>query len=79
MRRLRPPDAHVAGSDQFFYPELTGIDGLRQEVFALGYHLHWGWSEAMGLEIDERRAYVRLLADVLAEQKAETERAQARA
>jgi hypothetical protein len=27
----------------------------------------------MGLEIDERRAYVRLLADVLAEQKAEQE------
>jgi len=29
----------------------------------------------MGLEIDERQAYVRLLADVLAEQKAEVERA----
>jgi hypothetical protein len=29
----------------------------------------------MGLEIDERRAYVRLLADVLAEQKSEMERA----
>jgi hypothetical protein len=32
----------------------------------------------MGLEIDERRAYVRLLADVLAEQKAEMARAQSR-
>jgi hypothetical protein len=31
----------------------------------------------MGLEIDERRAYIRLLADVLAEQKAELERARA--
>jgi hypothetical protein len=29
----------------------------------------------MGLEIDERRAYVQLLAEVLAEQKAEIERA----
>ena len=29
----------------------------------------------MGLEIDERRAYVRLLTDVLAEQKAEMDRA----
>jgi hypothetical protein len=28
----------------------------------------------MGLEIDERRAFVRLLADVLAEQQAEAER-----
>jgi hypothetical protein len=33
----------------------------------------------MGLEIAERRAYIRLLADVLAEQKAETERARTRA
>jgi len=31
----------------------------------------------MGLEIDERQAYVRLLADVLAEQKAEMDRARA--
>jgi hypothetical protein len=44
-------------------------------VFALGYHLHWSYSESMGLEIDERQAYVRLLAEVLAEQKAEVERA----
>jgi hypothetical protein len=73
VRRLRSSDADLAGSDQFFYSELTGTDRLRQEVFALGYHLHWGWAEAMGLEIDERRAYVRLLADVLAEQKAEQE------
>jgi hypothetical protein len=73
VRRLRPSDAYVAGSDQFFYSELTGTDRLRQEVFALGYHLHWGWAEAMELEIDERRAYVRLLSDVLAEQKAEQE------
>jgi hypothetical protein len=74
VRRLRPPDAHLIGSDRFFYSELTGTDRLRQEVFALGYHLHWGWAEAMGLEIDERRAFVRLLADVLAEQQAEAER-----
>jgi len=43
-------------------------------VFALGYHLHWSYSESMDLEIDERQAYVRLLAEVLAEQKAEVER-----
>ena len=75
---MRPPDAYLAGSDQFFYPELTGADQLRQEVFALGYHLHWSWSDAMALEIGERRAYVRLLADVLAEQKAEMDRANPR-
>jgi hypothetical protein len=44
-------------------------------VFALGYHLHWSYSESMGLEVDERQAYVRLLVEVLAEQKAEVERA----
>lgn len=33
----------------------------------------------MGLEIDERQAYVRLLSEVLAEQKAEMERARAEA
>ncbi|MBB6033492.1 hypothetical protein HNR73_001342 [Phytomonospora endophytica] len=33
----------------------------------------------MGLDIDERRSYVRLLADVLAEQKADMERARAQA
>jgi hypothetical protein len=74
---VQPADAHLAGPDQFFYPRLTEIDQLRQEVFALGYHLHWGYAEAMGLEIDERHMYVRLLADVLAEQKAEMERARA--
>jgi hypothetical protein len=31
----------------------------------------------MGLEIDERRAFVRLLADVLAEQQAEMDRVRA--
>jgi hypothetical protein len=52
------------------------MDQLRQEVFALGYHLHWSHAEAMALEIDERRAYIRLLSEVLAEQRAELERSQ---
>jgi hypothetical protein len=34
---------------------------VRQEVFFLAYHLHWPWSELMGMECDERRAYVDLL------------------
>lgn len=33
----------------------------------------------MGLDIGERRAYVRLLADVLAEQKSDMERARVQA
>jgi uncharacterized coiled-coil protein SlyX len=33
----------------------------------------------MAMEIDERHAYVRLLSDVLAEQKAEMDRARAQA
>lgn len=48
-------------------------------MFALGYHLHWSHSESMGLEVAERRAYVALLAEVLAEQRAEMERARAQA
>jgi hypothetical protein len=35
---------------------------MRQEVFYLAYHLHWSWSEIMGLDVSERRVYVRLLA-----------------
>jgi hypothetical protein len=34
---------------------------LRSEVFFLGYHLHWPWSELMNMESDERHAYVDLL------------------
>ncbi|MEV0248478.1 hypothetical protein AB0H76_17905 [Nocardia sp. NPDC050712] len=30
-------------------------------MFFLGYHLHWAWSELMGMSTDERRAYVELL------------------
>lgn len=71
---MRPADPHLAGPDRFFYPQLADLARLRQEVFALGYHLHWSYSEAMGLELDERRAYVQLLTEVLAEQKAEIER-----
>lgn len=35
---------------------------MRQEVFYLAYHLHWSWSEIMGLDLAERWAYVQLLA-----------------
>lgn len=39
------------------------MEGLRQEVFYLGYHLHWPYGEIMSLETDERRAYLRLLSE----------------
>lgn len=72
---MREGDPRVAGPDQFFYPVLAGPERLRQEVFALGYHLHWGWAEVMGLDSGERSAYVHLLHDVLGEQQAALERA----
>lgn len=35
---------------------------MRQEIFYLAYHLHWSWSDLMNLDLGERRAYVRMLA-----------------
>jgi hypothetical protein len=52
----------------FFYLELGGGRRLRQEVFYLAYHLHWPWSEIMGLDVGERRAYVRMLAQRIEEE-----------
>lgn len=52
----------------FFYFELGGGRRLRQEVFYLAYHLHWPWSEIMGLDVGERRVYVRMLAERIAEE-----------
>jgi hypothetical protein len=37
------------------------LERLRSEVFFLGYHMHWSWSELMGMESDERGTYVDLL------------------
>jgi hypothetical protein len=36
---------------------------LRQEVFYLGYHLHWSYTEIMDLDHEERRAYLALLSE----------------
>ena len=51
------------GPDQFFLAPLGGIDQLRKEVFALGYHLSWSHTEIMDLDIVERREYLRLLSE----------------
>jgi hypothetical protein len=40
-------------------------DALRREVFALAYHLKWSVAEILALPIDERRAYLELLAGQL--------------
>jgi len=40
---------------------------LRREVFYLAFHLHWPWSEIMALTVDERRAFVGMLADRIEE------------
>lgn len=44
-------------------------------MFALGYHLHWGWAEVMALDCAERSAYVQMLHDVLGEQQEQLARA----
>ncbi len=44
-------------------------------MFALGFHLHWGWAEVMGLDSDERAAQLVLLNEALAEQQAALDRA----
>lgn len=54
------------------------LDQLRQEVFFLGYHLHWSWSELMDMEAGERRAYVGLLVDQIERENARIDAARER-
>ena len=49
---------------------MSGDESLRREVFFLAYHLHWSQPDVMDLPTDERRAYVRLLADQLESEQA---------
>lgn len=51
------------------------VEQLRQEVFFLGYHLHWSHAELMDLEAGERRAYVRLLVEQIERENARIEAA----
>lgn len=50
-------------------------DALRSEIFFLGYHLHWSWSELMDLDCAERRAYVRLLVEQIERENARIDEA----
>jgi hypothetical protein len=56
----------------------VSADRLRSEVFFLGYHLHWSWSELMGMESDERREYVDLLMAQIQRENARIEAARER-
>lgn len=60
------------GSIPFFVAGLS-LEGLRQEIFFLAYHLHWSWQELMWLDSDERRAFVRLLVDQIERENAHVE------
>ena len=51
---------------------------MRKEIFFLAYHLHWGHGEVLDLPIDERWAFVRLLADQLEREHDAIERARRR-
>lgn len=71
---MRPRDAFESGHDKFFDTAVS-LDQLRQEVFFLGYHLHWPWSELMDMESAERRAYVALLVEQIERENARIEAA----
>lgn len=52
---------------------------MRQEVFHLAYRLHWAYSEIMGLAIDERREFIRLLIEMLERENEAVRQATSRA
>lgn len=51
---------------------------MRQEIFFLAYHLHWGHAEIVQLSTDERWAFVRLLSEQLEREKEAIERVRRR-
>jgi hypothetical protein len=51
----------------------VSADRLRSEVFFLGYHLHWSWSELMDMTSDERHEYVDLLIEQIQRENARIE------
>jgi hypothetical protein len=56
---------------------MTPHDSLRREVFALAYHLKWSAADILRLPVDERRAYLELLAEQLEREQAAREVARA--
>jgi hypothetical protein len=70
---VRPHDGTDAGSQQFFFPAVGGDSHLRQEVFYLGYHLHWAYDDILDLDTVERRHFVRMLSEEIDRQNASLE------
>jgi hypothetical protein len=46
---------------------------LRNEIFFLAYHLHWSWTELMGLDTAERHTDARLLVEQIERENARIE------
>lgn len=76
---MRPVLRGRGGCVGFFRTELAGGERLRHEVFYLAYHLHWSWTDILDLDLEERRAYVRLLAARIADENRQLEDDRARA
>ncbi|XXY13207.1 DUF6760 family protein [Sorangium sp. So ce216] len=57
---------------------MSAEERIRQEVFFLAYHLHWGHAEVLDMPTDERWAYVRLLTEQLEREHKEIELARPR-
>jgi hypothetical protein len=74
---VRGGHPHEPGHDPFFIAGLSA-DALRQEIFFLAYHLHWAWSEIVGLVTSERRAFVKLLAEQIERENAQINSARKR-
>lgn len=75
MRRVWSYDGTNAGSQQFFFAAVGDDSHLRQEVFYLGYHLHWAYDDILDLDTVERRHFVRMLSDEIDRQNASLEEA----
>ncbi len=53
----------VLEASGFFRVGLGGGARIAREVFYLAYHLHWSRTEIADLDVSERRAFVRMLAE----------------
>lgn len=71
---MRRRDQGQPGYDAFFVAGLSA-EALRQEIFFLAYHLHWSWTEIMGLATAERRAFVQLLSEQIERENAQIRQA----
>jgi len=74
MRPDIPDDARPVT----FFSSGVGADDLRKEIFFLAYHLHWSWDTLMELDIEERRAYCRLLVEQIERENAQVQDARRR-